>query len=341
VAVAIVLAAGAAFLSALAVVLQRVALESAPVGSSFSPRLMTHALRKRGWLIGFGLMLCMFVLQASALRFGQLSVVQPVLTGELIFLVVILVTAFQRSVGWRELLGIAAIVAGLAGFFAAASPALGTGQPGGRAWLAVSLVGVACVLAFVAASRTGPRWWRAAALGAASAVLFACNAALTKTLTALLRQGGWVHVFENWDPYALGLTGACGLFLLQSALHAGPITASRTTSVIVNPLASILIGVTAFGERLRPGPGFVTLDVLALAIMCAGVVILIRSPLVAGLGGTPSDEYLAADSVLGVHKERTKFRQTERGTTYPAPNSQPPGPRTPDIALPDGESPGS
>jgi uncharacterized membrane protein len=74
--VAIVLAAGAAFLSALAVVLQRVALESATVSSSFSPRLMTHALRKRGWLIGFGLMLCMFVLQASALRFGQLSVVQ-------------------------------------------------------------------------------------------------------------------------------------------------------------------------------------------------------------------------------------------------------------------------
>jgi hypothetical protein len=255
--------------------------------------------------------------------------------------VIILVTAFHRSVGWRELMGIAAIVAGLAGFFAAASPALGTGQPGGRAWLAVSLVSVACVLAFVAASRTGPRWWRAAVLGAASAVLFACNAALTKTLTALLRHGGWGHVFENWDPYALGLTGACGLFLLQSALHAGPIAASRTTSVIVNPLASIVIGVTAFGERLRPGPGFVTLDVLALTAMCAGVVILIRSPLVAGLGGTPSDEYLAADSVLGVHKERTKFRQTERGITYPAPNSQPPGPRTPDIALPDGESPGS
>jgi hypothetical protein len=48
--------------------------------------------------------------------------------------------------------------------------------------------------------------------------------------------------------------------------HAGPIAASRTTSVIVNPLASIVIGVTAFRERLRPGPGFVTLDVLALTV---------------------------------------------------------------------------
>ena len=332
-AVAIVLAAAAALLSALAVVLQRVALESAPVGSSFSPRLVTHALRKRGWLIGFGLMLCMFVLQASALRFGQLSVVQPVLTGELIFLVIILVTAFHRSVGWRELMGIAAIVAGLAaaGFFAAASPALGTGQPTDRAWLAVSLASAACVLALVAASRAGPRWWRAAALGAASAVLFACNAALTKTLTALLHHGGWVHVFGNWDPYALGLTGACGLFLLQSALHAGPIAASRTTSVIVNPLASIVIGVTAFGERLRPGPGFVTLDVLALTVMCAGVVVLIRSPLVGGLSGTRSDEYLGADPIAGMHKQ---------SVAAPGGNAASPSTRIPDITLPDGEPQG-
>ena len=38
-------------------------------------------------MAAFGLMLGMFVLQASALRVGQLSVVQPVLTTELIFLV--------------------------------------------------------------------------------------------------------------------------------------------------------------------------------------------------------------------------------------------------------------
>jgi hypothetical protein len=294
VAVAIVLAAGAALLSALAMVLQRIALESAPAVSSLSPRLMTHALKKRGWLIGFGLMLGMFVLQASALRAGQLSVVQPVLTTELIFLVTILVVGFHATVGWRELLGIAAIVAGLAGFFAAASPALGKGQPDSRAWVAVSVATAVCALALVTAGRAGPRWWRAAALGAASAVLFADNAALTKTVTTLLRHGGWAGVFQSWEPYLVGVTGALGLFLLQSALHAGPITASRTASVIVNPLVSIVIGVAAFGERLRAGAGFVTLDVLAVAAMCAGVVVLVRSSLVGGGPRTAGDEYLGA-----------------------------------------------
>lgn len=158
----------------------------------------------------------------------------------------------------------------------------------------VSAVTVGCALGLVAAGRAGPRWWRAAVLGAAAAVLFACNAALTKTVTTLLRDGGWAHLFGNWEPYLLALSGASGLFLLQSALHAGPITASRTANVIVNPLASIVIGVTAFGERLRTGAGLVTLDILAVAVLCTGVVLLIRSPLVAGLTGTAGDEYLGA-----------------------------------------------
>jgi hypothetical protein len=94
----------------------------------------------------------------------------------------------------------------------------------------------------------------------------------------------------------------------------------------VNLLASIVIGVTAFGERLRPGPGFVILDVLALTVMCAGVVVLIRSPLVAGLSGTRSDEYLSADPVLGMPKERAEFSRTERGGTDPTRASSAPGP---------------
>jgi drug/metabolite transporter (DMT)-like permease len=297
VALAIALAAGAAFLSALSVVLQRVALESAPATSSLSPRLLLHALRKRGWLAGVVLLLGTFVLQASALRVGQLSVVQPVLTTELIFLVVILAVGFQRSLGWRELAGVLAIIAGLAGFFASASPAAGRGQPDGAAWLVLSAATVAGTVVLVAAGRVGPRWWRAAALGAATAVLFAYNAAVTKALTALLRHGGWTAVFTSWDPYLIIACGASGLFILQGALHAGPIAASRTASVVVNPLISIAIGVSAFGEVLRSGALFVSADVVALAVLCAGVVVLIRSPLVAGPGVQAGDEYLVAVSV--------------------------------------------
>ncbi len=291
-AVAILLAAGAAFLSAMAVVLQRVALESAPTSNSLSPRLMIHALSKRGWLVGFVLMLGTFGLQASALRFGQLNVVQPVLTTELIFLVAILVVGFHRAVGRREVLGIVAIVAGLAGFFASASPAIGKGQPDNAAWIAVSAATIAAAVTLVLTGRTGPRWWRATALGSAAAILFADNAALTKTATTLLRHGGLAHLFTSADPYFIALSGAAGLFILQGALHSGPITASRTANVVVNPLLSIVIGATAFGERLRSGVPSVTIDVLAIAVLCAGIATLARSPLVTGIGAGAGDEYL-------------------------------------------------
>lgn len=221
-AVAVLLAAGAAFCSALAVVFQRVALESGPTAGGLSPRLMSHALRKRGWLIGLCLMLCTFALQTSALRFGQLSVVQPVLTTELIFLVLILVVGFRRRVGRRELIGIGLIIVGLAGFFAAASPAVGTGQPSGTTWVVLSVIVVAGALAMLAAGRVGPRWWRAAVLGASAATLFAYNAALAKTLTALLRDGGLPRLFESFDPYLIAVSGATGLVVLQGALVAGP-----------------------------------------------------------------------------------------------------------------------
>jgi hypothetical protein len=62
-------------------------------------------------------------------------------------------------------------------------------------------------------------------------------------------------------------------------------------------MVSIVIGVTAFNERLRAGAGFVALDVLAIAVLFAGVVLLVRSPLVAGMGGTTGDEYLGASPV--------------------------------------------
>jgi hypothetical protein len=44
-----------------------------------------------------------------------------------------------------------------------------------------------------------------------------------------------------------------------------------------------VLGVSLFADRLRFGPGWIALEVLALVVLVAGVVILARSPLVAGV----------------------------------------------------------
>lgn len=284
------LASIAALVNAITSVLQRIGVESAPASSSLRLSLMAHAVRRRIWLVGFALMLMEFALQATALRFGQLSVVQPVLTTELLFLVVILGTWFRYHIGWREWVGAATVVAGLGGFFLAAAPSGGHAVPDRRQWTIASAIVIAAIVASIVAAQRGPRWWRAAAFGAATAVTVAYNASLTKATTTYVTEG-WGHVFTHAQPYLLAATGLGTVFLLQNALHAGPITASRTTLVTINPLVSIVLGITLFGDRMRGGAGWTALELIALAALVAGVVALARSPLVAGAGdpGTPGE----------------------------------------------------
>lgn len=276
-----VLAASAALCSAVAGVLQRIGVESAPAADAMRLRLLTNALKRGIWLLGFALLLVQFVLQATALRFGDLTVVQPILTIELLFLIAILGLVFHRHVGWREILGAVAIVVGLAGFIISANPAVGHGIPGSKAWGEVTVVVFVGAAILVGTAQRGPRWWRATSFGAAAAVLFAYNASLTKATTTLI-TGGWGHVFTHWEPYALAATGLFGFFLLQNALHAGPIAASRASMLMVNPVVSIIIGVAVFDEKLRGGPWFIAAEVLSLLVMLAGAFILTQSPLVAG-----------------------------------------------------------
>ena len=117
-----VLALGAALANALTSVFQRMGVEDAPETSTMRLSLMTHALRRGVWLLGFLFMICGFLFQAFALHVGRLSVVQPILTVELLFLVFILGTYFDFRVTYREWIGVSAIAVGLSGFLYFSEP---------------------------------------------------------------------------------------------------------------------------------------------------------------------------------------------------------------------------
>ena len=101
--------------NALTSVFQRMGVEDAPEDATLRLSLLTHALRRGVWLFGFVLMVASFLLQAIALHLGRLSVVQPILTTELIFLVIVLGIWFGFAIGAREWLGVIATAGGLAG----------------------------------------------------------------------------------------------------------------------------------------------------------------------------------------------------------------------------------
>jgi drug/metabolite transporter (DMT)-like permease len=284
-----ILALGASLANALTSVFQRMGVEDAPAQTTLKLSLMKYAIKRGVWLLGFALMIVSFVLQAFALHFGRLSQVQPILTLELVFLVVVLSVWFGFSVGRREWLGSLAAVGGLAGFLYCAHPEEGNLSPSLWSWvIAGAACGIGIGVAIVLATR-GPRWWRAAWFGTAAAISFAFTAACTKVVSNFAAHD-WVSLYRHGQTYALIVFGVLAVFLTQNAFHAGPIVASQSTLVMIDPLASILIGVGLFGDDLRTGGAWGPLEALSLLIMFVGAFSLAHSPLVSGMKGD-DDQY--------------------------------------------------
>jgi drug/metabolite transporter (DMT)-like permease len=305
----VVFALGAGLANALTSVFQRMGVEDAPEDATLRLSLLTHALRRGVWLFGFVLMVASFLLQAIALHLGRLSVVQPILTTELIFLVIVLGIWFGFAIGAREWLGVIATAGGLAGFLYFAHPEEGNTAPPTWEWL---VAGGACSVAILVAvllALRGPRWWRAAMFGTAAAISFAFTAALTKVVAGIAASD-WTMLYRHWQTYGLVVFGVLGVFLAQNAFHAGPIVASQSSLVLVDPLASILIGVGLFGDSLRTGGAWGPLEALSLLVMFAGAFSLAHSPLITGMKG--EDDHYHELLALRTRAQRCSEGRTPR-----------------------------
>jgi drug/metabolite transporter (DMT)-like permease len=305
---AYVLAVGAALANAVTTILQRIGVETAPQDSTLKLSLITHAIHKRIWLFGALLMVASFGMQATALARGRLSIVQPVLTLELPILVIILVVWFGQRLTWQEGVGAAAAAGGLAAFLVVASPTGGDQVPSLRTWGLASIAGIGSIAISVGLAQKGKRpSWRAAWFGTSAAISYAFTAAFAKEVTEQIGQE-WYEPFLNWQLWGMAVAGVLGVFLTQNAFHAGPVTASQATLVIVDPLVSLLIGIGLFGDNLQTAGARGPLESIALILLFAGVYFLARSPLVATVRSEEEEAKLlggrhrhAPAGLLGAH----------------------------------------
>ena len=212
--------------------------------------------------------------QAIALYFGELAVVQPVLVTELIFTLALRRYWFHDAIRLRTWTAALMICVGLAAFLLAAQPAEGHRLATVRGWVwALSIRGVVIVL-LVVLSRTGSPARRAALLGCAAGLVWAIDAAFVKAATDLISQSGWTALLVHWQLYAVVATGVLGTVLLQAAFAAGPLAASQPAILIVDPLASIALGIELFGERLNTSAPAIAVSVIGLLVMAVGVVVI-------------------------------------------------------------------
>lgn len=272
------LAAGAAF--AVGSVLQQNAARQAPASVSLSWRLLVDLAKRRQWQIGITSDFGSFGLQAVALAFGPLALVQPliVVTG-LLVAVPLAVRWRGHRLGRQEWAGTISVGVGLACFLAAASPSEGLPQATFDRWILI-LIAVGGFMALgILTGRAVRGPLRASAYGFAAGAAFGLLAALTKASTHLLGQGASVF-FSSWQPYAMAFVAVSGAIVQQSAFQAGPLPASLPIMDAMEPTVAVLIGVFAFGETVSTSPSALVFEALGIALLVIGIVTLDRSPVV-------------------------------------------------------------
>lgn len=281
------LALAASVFTATASILLRAAAAPAPPEIRFSWRLVEFLLHRRLWFLGVLSMIASFCLQVAALHFGQLSVVQPVIASELLFVFAYLALRHRAQVRARDWLAAAGVALSLGGFLVVASPSGGSSTNAGTVqWLeaagAVAIAaGLAIGLSIVPGRRRRPPTpaRKAAFLAISAGAAWSFVAAVVKELSVDVSHGP-AAVFGNWSPYVLLASGAVAMFLVSNAFQAGPLAASQPGLTIVEPLAASLLGITLFGDHVRNGVWELGVMAALVAVLVGSVVLLSRSPIV-------------------------------------------------------------
>jgi drug/metabolite transporter (DMT)-like permease len=299
----VVFAVAAAFSNAVNVLTQHTASVGAPKQEK-GWRLAAYLLRQPLWLLGGIAAVGGFAFQALALHRGQLSVVQPLLITELVFVLVLRRVWIHQDVARTAWVAVGVVCVTLGAFLAVAEPTGGHPHADTAEWLSALLAfGAAIGLLIPAGMRGSPRR-RAAAFGVAGALAWALMAVFIKSTTDTLAAFGIGGMLARWPVYALAASAVAGTLLEQAALHVGPLSVSQPLLVVVNPLASIALSIWLFDERFTPSPARITIAVLSFAVMAVGVVALSRtSPqdLAPSRPGRPDEEPSASP---GGHPQR-------------------------------------
>jgi len=280
---AILLALVAAAGNATATICQRLGVEQSVHEQGSTLSLIRGVFHRPIWFLGFFVMTVAFGLQALALSVGTLSSVQPVMVTEIVFLVVIIGTWFHGQLTWREWLGSVGTAAALGAFLALSAPVGGTTQPSAESWLLLIIASGGAVIVVLVASRRGSRVWRAATFGVAAAICYALTAACVKSVADEWSKG-IVQLPRHPGLYGAIVAGTIGLVLGQQALDAGPVAASQSVLLIVNPIVSIVMGTWLFGDHWQASVPRLGGAALALAVMFVSLSVLATSPLITSTG---------------------------------------------------------
>jgi drug/metabolite transporter (DMT)-like permease len=237
--------------------------------------LFVRLLRDGQWWLGSVVAAVGFALQAAALGFGSVLLVQALLVTSLLFALPINARMSHRRVTRWEWTWAALLAAAVAVIVTVGNPTAGHSRASLETWTAViAVLGPALVLCVV-----GARIWSgtgsAVLLAMVSGALWGVFAVLTKGVVDRLDDGLWA-LLRTPELYVWALVAIAGTAWQQSSFRAGALTASLPTMTVTEPVVGSALGIVVLGETLRPGDaGWLTL-IVAVGVMVVATAALAR-----------------------------------------------------------------
>jgi drug/metabolite transporter (DMT)-like permease len=262
----------AAFAFAFGNVLQQKGTLEASAGEQ-DPRFLVEILHRPVWLAGGGMQMAGWVLQAAALDRGGLVVVQSLTSLSLVIALPLGARLTGQEISRRVWLGAGAVTVGIVVFLSAGSPQSGSSSPTAAAWWSAGMIGLGAVGILSALGRHRQGSPRALFFGSVAGVCFALQAAVTKVFVPLVGHGAST-ILTSWTTYALILSAVVGFVFQQSALKTAVLAPAIASSNAVTLFASIVFGITVFGEALSKGGGWLAPALVGLGLALVGIMLL-------------------------------------------------------------------
>jgi drug/metabolite transporter (DMT)-like permease len=254
---------------------QRGAVLAPPVRAAHPLRSAAGLFSSKWFSVGWAVAVGAWALHVGALALAQLSSVQAVLSGGLVFLAVIAERYFGFHLGRRQWIGVIVTAVGLA--VIALTGGSQAGESGRYALAALITVegavfAVGLALAAISTHRRILQASEGLLLGAAAGALFGVSDIAIKYLTNAV-GGGVLELISPWTIAALAAS-VIAFYASARGLQLGPaVEVIALTSIAAN-LTAIIGGILVFREPIGSGAVAIAGRLTAFCLVVAGAALM-------------------------------------------------------------------
>jgi drug/metabolite transporter (DMT)-like permease len=216
-----------------------------------------------------------WLLHVGALSLVQLSIVQAVISGGLVFLAVLAERCFGFDLGRRQWIGLAVTAAGLAVLGVTGGPAGDAGRSSLAALIALEAAVFAASSLLVAGAIKLPRMHpgEGLVLGAAAGCLFGVSDISLKFLTQAATRGVTHALISPWALAALAAS-VVAFYSSARSLQIGPALAVIAFTSVAASLIAISGGILVFHDSIGAGATQIVGRMLAFCLVIAGAALM-------------------------------------------------------------------